>query len=170
MAKLSAGLLPYRYAPDGVEVMLVHPGGPFWVHKDDGAWSLAKGEYNQAEDPQAAARREFTEETGLAAPEGELIEIGEVKYGNKKVLAWAVEADFDISTIKSNMATIEWPPKSGKTLQVPECDRAEWFDLQTASVKLVKGQAPFVDALAEALHVQISKQPPPDTPNQLTLL
>jgi predicted NUDIX family NTP pyrophosphohydrolase len=171
MVKLSAGLLLYRSGEHGLQVMLVHPGGPFWANKDDGTWSLPKGEYNEAEEPHLAAKREFTEETGLPAPdEGELIDLGEVKYGNKKVVGWAIEGDADVAQIKSNLIAIDWPPKSGKTIEVPECDRADWFDLASAKTKLVKGQAPFIDALAKALEVEVPKTPPPEGGNQLTLL
>jgi predicted NUDIX family NTP pyrophosphohydrolase len=171
MVRLSAGLLLYRSGEHGVEVMLVHPGGPFWANKDDGAWSLPKGEYNEAEEPHLAAKREFTEETGLPAPDGELIDLGEVKYGNKKVVGWAIEGDADVSHITSNLITIDWPPKSGKTIEVPECDRAEWFDLVTAQTKLVKGQVPFIDALAKALEVEVPITPLADGGgNQLSLL
>jgi predicted NUDIX family NTP pyrophosphohydrolase len=170
MVKLSAGILPYRFTPNGVEVMLVHPGGPFWVKKDDGAWSIPKGEYNEAEDPHAAAKREFAEETGMPAPEGDLTSIGEVKYGNKKVICWAAEGDYDLSTIKSNMITIDWPPNSGKTMQIPECDKADWFNLATAKAKLVKGQVPFIDNLADMLRMKPPETPTLDDTNQLSLL
>jgi predicted NUDIX family NTP pyrophosphohydrolase len=170
MVKLSAGLLPYRRTPKGVEVMLVHPGGPFWAKKDAGAWSIPKGEHTEDEDPRAAAKREFSEETGLPAPEGDLIPIGEVKYGNKKVAGWAVEADFDVTTIKSNMVTIDWPPRSGQTMEIPECDRAGWFTLAKATGKLVKGQVPFIDTIAAVLKVQVDESQKTDDPNQLSLL
>lgn len=170
MVKLSAGLLLYRSMEHGIEVLLVHPGGPFWAGKEDGVWSVPKGEYNEAEEPHDAARREFTEETGFTVPEGELIPLGDVTYGNKKVIAWAIEADADPSQLTSNMVTIDWPPKSGKTMEIPECDKAEWFDLATAETKLVKGQAPFIKALAEALHVAVPQLPPPEDGNQLSLL
>jgi predicted NUDIX family NTP pyrophosphohydrolase len=168
--KLSAGLLLYRSGEHGVQVMLVHPGGPFWANKDEGSWSLPKGEYNEAEEPHHAAAREFIEETGFPAPEGELIDLGEVKYGNKKVVGWAVEGDADITQFKSELISIEWPPKSGKTIQEPECDRAGWFDLDEAKIKLVKGQVPFIDALAKALDVEVPQSPPSDDGNQLSLL
>lgn len=160
----------YRSMEHGVEVLLVHPGGPFWAGREDGVWSLPKGEYNEAEEPHHAAKREFTEETGFDAPEGELIPLGEVKYGNKKVIAWAIEGDADVSQLKSNTITIDWPPKSGKTMEIPECDRAEWFDLATAELKLVKGQVPFIAALADALHIKAPTVPPPEDGNQLSLL
>ena len=170
MVKLSAGLLLYRSGEQGLQVMLVHPGGPFWANKDDGSWSLPKGEYNEAEEPHVAAKREFTEETGLPVPEGELIELGEVTYGNKKVVGWAIEGDADVSQTKSNLITIDWPPKSSKTIEVPECDRAEWFDLAVAKIKLVKGQVLFIDALAKALDIETPQTPSPDGGKQLTLL
>jgi predicted NUDIX family NTP pyrophosphohydrolase len=170
MAKLSAGLLLYRSGEHGIQVMLVHPGGPFWANKDDGSWSLPKGEYNEAEEPHVAATREFIEETGFLPPEGELINLGEVKYGNKKVVAWAIEGDADVTQLKSELITVDWPPKSGKTIEVPECDRADWFDLDVAKTKLVQGQVPFIDALAKALEVEVPKSPPSEDGNQLTLL
>ncbi|HSE61037.1 MAG TPA: NUDIX domain-containing protein [Candidatus Saccharimonadales bacterium] len=170
MVKLSAGLLLYRSMDHGIEVLLVHPGGPFWAGKEDGVWSLPKGEYNKAEEPHAAAKREFTEETGFAIPEGDLLPLGEVTYGNKKVVAWAIEGDADVAQLKSNLITIDWPPKSGKTMEIPECDRAEWFDLATAEMKLVKGQVPFIQALAKVLHVEAPKMAPPEDGKQLSLL
>ncbi len=125
MGKSSAGLLLFRIAAGGPEVMLVHMGGPFWQHRDAGAWSIPKGEYLQSEDPLAAARREFTEETGLTVPPGEPVELGEVRQaGGKVVRAWALEADVDVSEITSNTFDLEWPRGSGKTQQFPEVDRA----------------------------------------------
>jgi predicted NUDIX family NTP pyrophosphohydrolase len=150
--KRSAGLLLYRRRATGVEVMVAHMGGPFWAKKDEGAWSIFKGEHLDGEDPLAAARREFTEETGSAVPAGDLVELGEVRQsGGKRVSAWAVEADFDASTVRSNTFEMEWPPRSGRRQEFPEVDRAEWFDLATARRKLVKGQLPLLDALERAL-------------------
>src|SRR5262245_12423895 len=129
MPRRSAGVLLYRRRHGGiVEVLLVHPGGPFWAKKDDGAWSIPKGEYASGEDPLAAARREFEEETGASAPAGEAIALGAFRQSSGKIVeAWAIEGDFDTATLKSNTFTLEWPPRSGKTRQVPEVDRAAWL-------------------------------------------
>ncbi|HET7231134.1 MAG TPA: NUDIX domain-containing protein [Longimicrobium sp.] len=151
MPKTSAGLLMYRRLPGGVEIFLVHPGGPFWARKDAGAWSIPKGEYVPGEDPLDAARREFTEETGIV-PEGEFVELGVVKQaGGKIVTAWAFEGDCDPADIRSNNFTMEWPPRSGRQQEFPEVDRAEWFGLETASEKILKGQLPFLGRLADLL-------------------
>jgi predicted NUDIX family NTP pyrophosphohydrolase len=148
--RLSAGLLLYRGAPPRLEVMLVHMGGPFWQRRDAHAWSIPKGECDPAEDPQATARREFTEETGLAVPAGEPLDLGALRQpGGKLVHAWALEGDLDVSEICSNTFELEWPRGSGTTRRFPEVDRAGWFDLSVAREKLVKGQIPFLDALAE---------------------
>lgn len=153
MPKTSAGLLMYRRRPGGVEVFLVHPGGPFWAKKDDGAWSIPKGEYGDGDDALAAARREFEEETGIV-PTGDVAELGSVRQaGGKVVTAWAIEGDCDPSAIRSNTFTLEWPPKSGRQREFPEVDRAEWFDLETAAVKILKGQLDFLRTLAELLDI-----------------
>jgi predicted NUDIX family NTP pyrophosphohydrolase len=150
MPPRSAGLLLYRRRQRGVEVLLVHPGGPFWARKDEGAWGIPKGEYGPGEDPLAAARREFTEETGAASPAGEAVALGAFRQGSGKiVLAWAVEGDFDPACLKSNTFTMEWPPRSGRTLEVPEVDRAGWFTAEEAMRKLLKGQRPILEALLE---------------------
>jgi predicted NUDIX family NTP pyrophosphohydrolase len=150
----SAGLLLYRVRDGRPEVLVGHMGGPFWAKKDEGAWSVFKGEYDDAEDPLAAARREFEEETGSPPPDGPVVDLGEVRQSSgKRVTAWAVEGDFDPSTLKSNTFTTEWPPRSGRQAEFPEVDRAEWFDLDTARAKLVKAQAAFIDALARELGV-----------------
>jgi predicted NUDIX family NTP pyrophosphohydrolase len=152
VSKRSAGLLLYRRGTAGVEVLIGHMGGPFWAKRDDGGWSIFKGEYGDGEDPLAAARREFQEETGSPAPAGETLELGEVRQsGGKRVVAWAIEAQFDPATVRSNTFSIEWPPRSGRSQEFPEIDRAEWFDLATARRKLVKGQVPLLDVLAAAL-------------------
>ncbi|HSE29838.1 MAG TPA: NUDIX domain-containing protein [Candidatus Saccharimonadales bacterium] len=148
MPKLSAGILLYRWTKNKPEVFLVHPGGPFWAKKDTGAWSIPKGEHTESEDSLLAAKREFKEETGRNCPEGEYLLLGEVKYGNKKVTAWFTENDFD-KDIRSNFFEMEWPLKSGEKQRFPEVDRAGWFSLDVARRKLVKGQTPFVDMLAE---------------------
>lgn len=149
MPKLSAGLLLFRRTNKNPEILLVHPGGPFWTRQDAGAWSVPKGMAATNEPLMVAAEREFTEETGFAIPKGERLDLGAVSYGNKKVFVWALEGDADENAIVSNVLTMEWPQRSGKTIEFPECDKAAWFDLKTAKTKIVKGQMPFVDRLAE---------------------
>jgi predicted NUDIX family NTP pyrophosphohydrolase len=150
MAKLSAGIVLFRRRRSGMEVFLVHPGGPFWKNKDDGAWSIPKGEYAPGEDPLAAARREFEEETGFACPGGDSVPLGDLKQpGGKIVAAFAIEGDCDADTIRSNFFEIEWPPKSGKMQQFPEVDRAGWFAPVEARKKLLAGQHEFLNRLAE---------------------
>ena len=147
MPKTSAGLLLFRETSGGLEVLLVHPGGPFWSRKDDGAWSIPKGEFEEGEDPLEAARREFEEETGASA-RGEAIPLGSLRQsGGKIVHAWAVRGDFDPALLKSNTFLLEWPPKSGRMREFPEVDRADWFPLDAARRKILKGQAGFLDAL-----------------------
>ena len=134
-----------------MDVLLVHPGGPFWAKKDDGAWSIPKGEFTDGEEPLAAARREFAEEMG-AAPAGELMPLSSIKQpGGKLVFAWALRCEFDASALKSNTFSMEWPPKSGKQREFPEVDKAAWFSIEDARVKILKGQAPFLDRLLELL-------------------
>lgn len=152
MAKASAGLLIYRRQPGGPEVFLVHPGGPFFARKDDGAWSIPKGEFDPGEDPLAAAKREFAEETGLAPPAGEFRPLAPVRQaGGKLVHAFAVEGDCDPAAIRSNPFTIEWPPRSGRRQTFPEVDRAAWFPLAAARTKLIRGQVALLDELATLL-------------------
>lgn len=153
MTKRSAGLLLYRESPAGLELMLVHPGGPFWAKKDDGAWTIPKGLIEENEDPLAAARREFEEETGCAPPPGEAIPLQPLRQpGGKIVHAWALPGgDFDPSRLRSNTFTLEWPPKTGVQRTFPEIDRAGWFPLEAARRKILKGQAGFLDELAERL-------------------
>jgi predicted NUDIX family NTP pyrophosphohydrolase len=150
MPKRSAGLLVYRRVDGEPEVLLVHPGGPFWAKKDDGAWSLPKGEYQPDEDPLEVALREFREELGSEPPDpGETTFLGELSQpSGKRVLAWAVPGDLDVGTVRSNTFTMEWPPRSGRTGEFPEVDRAAWFDLETARRKLLRGQVGFLDRLA----------------------
>jgi predicted NUDIX family NTP pyrophosphohydrolase len=148
MPRKSAGILLYRRAATGIEVLLVHPGGPFWAKKDSGAWSIPKGEYDPGEDPQAAALREFQEELGIAA-EGELIPLGEImQKAGKRVTTFALEGDLDINAIRSNTVEIEWPPRSGKRQTIPEIDRAAWLSLAEAREKILPGQMILLDRLS----------------------
>jgi predicted NUDIX family NTP pyrophosphohydrolase len=149
--KRSAGLMLYRRGNNGIEVFLVHPGGPFWTKKDRGSWSIPKGEHTEGEDAIAAAQREFQEETGFTAS-GNFIALGEVRQpGGKIVAAWAVEGDCDPAQLRSNTFQLQWPPRSGKQIEVPEVDRGDWFSLAEAKVKLLAGQTPFLDRLQELL-------------------
>jgi len=142
--KRSAGLLMYR-RHDNIEILLVHPGGPFWAGKDEGAWSLPKGLVNPGEDELLAAIREFEEETGFPA-EGEFHALLPLRQPSGKViLAWAFEGDCDAERMKSNLFTMEWPPRSGKMVEFPEADRAGWFDLESAKAKIIKGQRGFIE-------------------------
>ncbi len=142
----------YRTTND-LEVLLVHPGGPFWKHKSDGVWSIPKGEYEpDSEDPIIAARREFAEEMGIPAPDGEPIELGSVtQKAGKVVTAFALAGDLDPAEVASNTFTMEWPPKSGRTAEFPEVDRADWFTIEAARTVINSAQAAFLDRLADAL-------------------
>lgn len=152
MSKRSAGILLFRFAEGAPQALLVHPGGPFWKNKDAGAWSVPKGEYEPGEDAQAAAIREFSEETGAAPDDHDLLPLGEVKQRNGKVVtAWAVEGDFDVTALHSNEFELEWPPRSGRRQLFPEVDRALWCDPDTAREKLNPAQAAFVDRLLDVL-------------------
>ncbi len=152
MARRSAGLLLYRRHDAAVEVLIVHPGGPFWANKDAGAWSIPKGEYADTDDPLAAARREFAEELGQPAPDGAYVALGAVRQkGGKEVVAWAVEADVDVATVVSNTFEIEWPPRSGTRREFPEVDRAEWCSPDLARQRLIAAQVEFVDRLIEQI-------------------
>ena len=149
MPKLSAGVLLYRIAGGRVEVLIGHPGGPFWAKKDDGAWSIPKGEFEPDEDPLEAAKRELAEETGIVA-EGECVPLGTARQKSGKVVhAWALAQDADAGAIRSNTFTLEWPPRSGRMREFPEVDRAAWFDLATALGKILAGQRVFVERVAE---------------------
>ncbi len=151
MPKRSAGILIYRRAGNGLEVFLVHPGGPFWTKKDAGAWSIPKGEIDAGEDPEGAARREFKEETGMALT-GELAPLGVfAQPSGKRVLAFALEGDADPSAVTSNYCQIEWPPRTGRMIAIPEIDRAGWFPPDEALAKIVKGQRPIIEALLAKL-------------------
>lgn len=151
-AKRSAGLLVYRRTDAGIEVLLGHMGGPFWARKDDGAWSIPKGEYDEDESPQAAARREFAEELGLAPPDGPLIALGEVRQaGGKTVSVWAVEGDLDPADVVPGTFELEWPRESGQMQEFPEVDRAAWLDLDSARAKVVSAQRDILDRLRQRL-------------------
>ena len=146
MPETSAGILLYRRRPSGPEVLLIHPGGPYWARKDDGVWSIPKGLYEEGEDPEAAARREFTEETGHT-PVSQLVQLGTFRQpSGKLLLAYAAEGDFDPVTLTSNAFSIEWPPRSGRMQAFPEADRAGWFAPPAARAKLLKGQLPLLEA------------------------
>jgi predicted NUDIX family NTP pyrophosphohydrolase len=150
----SAGILLFKYHDGDLRVMLVHPGGPFWVRKDIEAWSIPKGLFEGSEEPLAAAKREFREETGFDVA-GELIALGSLKQPSGKVVhAWAVEQDLDVSKIVSNTFTLEWPKNSGNINEFPEIDRGQWFDLAEAKLKIQKGQAGFIEALIERLQTR----------------
>ena len=152
MAKRSAGILLYRLRGGGPEVLLVHPGGPFWARRDAGVWSIPKGEYEDGDDPLACALREFEEETGSTPPPDELVELDDVKQkGGKVVTAWAAEGDLDADAVRSNTFKMEWPPRSGRTAEFPEIDRAGWFGIDEAREKLNPAQAEFLDRLVERL-------------------
>jgi len=151
MNKQAAGLLVYRKAGEGVEIFLVHPGGPFYVKKDEGVWSIPKGIFDDDEEPLAAARREFEEETSFKIA-GDFFELKPVKQkGGKIVYAWAVEADVDADAIESNTFTMEWPPKSGKTAEFPEVDKAAWLDPETAKKKINPAQSALITELLTRL-------------------
>jgi predicted NUDIX family NTP pyrophosphohydrolase len=152
VARRSAGILLYRLRDGEPEVLLVHPGGPLWAKRDDGAWSIPKGEFDEDEDPEACARRELEEELGSAPELGELIDLGTVRLKSRKLVqAWAAEADFDTATLHSNTFEMEWPPRSGRRQSFPEVDRAAWLSPALAREKLNPAQAAFVDRLLEAL-------------------
>jgi predicted NUDIX family NTP pyrophosphohydrolase len=141
-------VLLYRRTDDGgCEVLLGHMGGPFWAKKDDGAWSIPKGEYDPGEDPLACARREFEEELGSPVPAAELVALGEVRTSGKVLAVWCAEGDLDAAACRSNTFQLEWPPRSGRLQEFPEVDRAAWFPVAEARTKLVKGQLPYLDRL-----------------------
>lgn len=159
MAKRSAGILMYRRVPGGIELLLAHPGGPFWARKDKGAWSMPKGEYEEGEDPLEAAKREFAEELGAALPSRPLLNLGAIKQPSRKtVTAFAVEGDFDPSALASNRFELEWPPKSGRKESFAEVDRAEWFAPEEARQKIQPGQAPFIPRLLESLGISCGEE------------
>jgi predicted NUDIX family NTP pyrophosphohydrolase len=155
MAKTSAGVLLYRRRDRRLEVLLVHPGGPFWARKDAGSWSIPKGEYTSGEDPLDAAMREFHEEIGCGPGPGERRFLGEVRQASGKVVsAWAIKGDCDTEAVRSNLFSMEWPPRSGKMQEFPEVDRAGWFTLEAARLKMNPAQCTFLDRLAEIIGVE----------------
>lgn len=157
MPKLSAALLLHKVEDGVVSVLIVHPGGPFWAKKDDGAWSIPKGEYEEGEVARDVAYREFEEEIGLPVPDGSPIELGELKQpSGKRVTAWALRCGgLDLSSTKSNLFEMEWPRGSGKVQSFPEVDRVEWFTVRDARVKLLKGHVPFLDRLMAAVRDEL---------------
>jgi predicted NUDIX family NTP pyrophosphohydrolase len=152
MSIRSAGLIPYRIRTGGLEILIGHMGGPYWQRKDERAWSIVKGELAEGEDAATAALREFEEETGVAPPRTELIDLGEVRQtGGKTVRAWAFEAELDAAELRSNSFEIEWPPRSGRRLEFPELDRFEWCPPELARRRLIAAQSAFVESLQTAL-------------------
>jgi len=152
MAKRSAGLMMYHGSGPKLELLLVHPGGPFWARKDQAAWSIPKGEYEQGEDSLGVAKREFEEELGSPPPPGKFLELGEIVQSSRKVItAFAVEGDFEPTRLTSNHFEMEWPPNGGRKQSFPEVDRAAWFMPAEAREKIQPGQAPFIDRLLEQL-------------------
>jgi len=151
MAKKSAGLLLYRFINSSPEVLLVHPGGPFWANKDLGAWSVPKGEFDQDEEPLTAAIREVKEELGLEVS-GDFIELSPAKQKSGKVIyAWGIKHDFNPENMVSNTFELQWPPKSGRTIIIPEVDRASWFNIEEAKSKVIPAQIPIIDDLLEKI-------------------
>lgn len=154
--KRSAGVLVHRSGAGGVEVLLVHPGGPFWSRKDEGAWFIPKGEINPDEEPLAAAYREFAEELGFAAPAGEPLELGTVKNkGGKLIYAWALAGDLDLAAFRSNTFSMEWPPRSGQKREFPEVDRAQYFSVEQALTKMHAAELPLVERLLQRLRERV---------------
>jgi predicted NUDIX family NTP pyrophosphohydrolase len=152
VARRSAGIVLYRGSGPELQVLLVHPGGPLWARRDAGAWSIPKGEYEDGEEPAAAARREFAEELGSPAPDGELTDLGEVRQrSGKLVRGWAASGDLDADAITSNTFTLEWPPRSGRMGEFPEVDRAQWFTLEEARERINPGQVALLDRLERGL-------------------
>lgn len=150
--KQSAGILVYRVMPASIDVLLVHPGGPFWAKKDDGAWFIAKGEIEPGEEPRAAAYREFAEELGMPAPPGEPLDLGTVKNKSGKLIyAWGLEGDLDLSRFVSNTFEVEWPPRSGKKREFPEVDRAQYFTVDLAVQKMHPAELPLLERLLRQL-------------------
>ena len=151
MAKQAAGILLYKQTPHGLEVLLAHPGGPLWARKDLGAWTIPKGQFGADENALEAAKREFEEEMGSAA-RGDFVELGSIRQPSGKVVyAFTAESDFDAKTVRSNLFSLEWPPRSGRMGQFPEVDRADWFGIEEARKRILKGQEPFLDRLLTLL-------------------
>jgi predicted NUDIX family NTP pyrophosphohydrolase len=149
--RTSAGILLHRLSPAGREVLLGHMGGPFWARKDDGAWSIPKGEHGPDDDPLATAHREFEEELGSPVPVTGLVPLGQLRASGKVLTVWAAEGDLDAEACTSNTFELEWPPRSGRIQEFPEIDRAAWWGIDAARTKLVGGQVPFLDRLLEAV-------------------
>jgi len=172
--KQSAGILVYKKVSAAYQILLVHPGGPFWAQKD--SWSIPKGEIEADEDLLSGARREFQEEVGSAAPKGELVALGQSKQGSKTNHIWAVEGDVDLSHFHeerpSNLVTMEWPPHSGEEIHFAENDRVEWFSLSVAHTKVYKNQQAFLERLTEKLEIDLDDESSaePETPTQQSLL
>jgi predicted NUDIX family NTP pyrophosphohydrolase len=151
-SRLSAGILLFREREGRLEVLLGHPGGPFFAKKDEGSWTVLKGEADPGEELPAVARREFAEETGQEPPDDTMLELGEIRQrGGKTVVAWALSGDLDPATARSNTFEMEWPPRSGRLREFPEIDRVEWFDLESARRKILPAQAPFLERLERAI-------------------
>ena len=170
MSVHSAGILLFRFRVERLQVLLVHPGGPFWSGKDEGAWSIPKGVVDEQETPLEAAKREFEEETGFEV-EGQFIDLGTIRQPSKKIVhVWALKSDVDAALATSNIFTMEWPRKSGIMREFPEIDKAEWFDFEKARKKILKGQAGFMDRLMKAVNFEPKKEfqdhkEPPDQPS-----
>jgi predicted NUDIX family NTP pyrophosphohydrolase len=165
----SAGLLVYRFKEGQLEVLIAHMGGPFHK-KDAGHWSFPKGEFNEEEDPKETAKREFVEELNKQVPEGEWKDLGSVTYKNgKQIFIWALEGDLDVSDTQSNTFSLEWPPRSGNVQEFPEIDKAGWFSLQAAAPKLIPDLVPFLERLANELHVTYGAEETPEPPAQASL-
>jgi len=155
--KMSAGILMYRLSNSDLEVFLVHPGGPYWARKDEGSWSIPKGEFEEGDDPFETAKREFYEETGIEIS-GRFLQLMPVKQPSGKVIyAWAVEGDIDVATVKSNTFTMEWPPRSGIQQEFPEVDKGEWFKISKAYEKILPGQRGFLDQLRNLVDIGVGK-------------
>ena len=171
MKKHSAGLVVYRKNNGRIEVLVGHMGAPWWAKKDIGAWSVPKGEIEEGEDPQAAAKREFEEELGLPAPAGDFLELGTIEqYNNKTVIAWAVETDMEVRHIKGNTFKAEWPPRSGNMQEFPEIDRAQWMTPEIAAKKTVRGQDELFKRLADKLGQKFETGKAETESSQQTLL
>lgn len=168
--KTSAGLLVYKNAGEYLEVLLVHPGGPFFAKKDLGVWSVPKGEIREHENMLDAAKREFKEELGMDAPKGDMVELGSVRQaGGKTVFAWAIEGDIDTTLAVCNTVKMQWPPRSGKVIEFPENDKTEWFPLALAAQKINPAQIDFLHQLARTLELEFGETQPDDNPPQQSL-